>query len=103
MPEKNPQNYSLLTYLAFAALSLWGGVVAYLRALQKHDRTFRWGELFIQMAVSGFVGVLTLLLTWYFKAPLPLCGFLTGMSGFMGSEALRIYEKRYSSVMRGES
>lgn len=102
MPSKDPQNYSLLTYMAFAVLSLWGGVVAYLRTIQKYGRAFKWGELFIQLSVSGFVGVLTLLLTWYFKAPLPLCGFLTGMSGFMGSKALEIYEKRYSSTMNSE-
>ena len=102
MPEKDPQNYGLLPYLAFAALSLWGGVVAYLRKIQKSGSSFSWGGLLIQLSLSGFVGVLTLLLTWYFKAPLPLCGFLTGMSGFAGSEALRLYEKRYSTVMRGE-
>lgn len=44
MPEKDPQNYRLLTYMAFAALSLWGGVVAYLRALQKHGRAFQIGR-----------------------------------------------------------
>ena len=34
MPEKDPQSYSLLAYLAFGGLSVWGGLVAYIRTIK---------------------------------------------------------------------
>ncbi|WP_338328990.1 hypothetical protein [Aeromonas salmonicida] len=47
--------------------------------------------------------MLTMLLCWYFSAPLPLCGFMAGMSGYMGSKALDLYERRATGWMGGRN
>lgn len=99
MPEKDPQNYSLLAYLAFGGLSVWGGLVTYIQTVKREGRQFRWFEALLQIVVSGFAGMLTMLLCWYFSAPLPLCGFMAGMSGYMGSKALDLYERRATGWM----
>ena len=62
---------------------------------------FQLVDALLQVIVSGFAGMLTMLLCWYITAPLPLCGFMAGMAGLMGSKALDIYERRASGIMRG--
>ncbi|MBP8174348.1 MAG: phage holin family protein, partial [Aeromonadaceae bacterium] len=64
MPEKDPQNYSLLAYLAFGGLSVWGGLVTYIQTVKREGRQFRWFEALLQIVVSGFAGMLTMLLCW---------------------------------------
>lgn len=99
MPNKDPQNFSILAYLAFGLFSMWGGIAAYIRVIQKNGKEFKWREAFMQITVSGFAGVLSMLFCWYINAPLPLSGFLAGMSGFMGTKALELYEKRASTII----
>ena len=101
MPEKDPQSYSLLAYLAFGGLSVWGGLVAYIRTIKATRKPFQLVDALLQVIVSGFAGMLTMLLCWYITAPLPFCGFMAGMAGLMGSKALDIYERRASGIMRG--
>ena len=43
-----------------------------------------------------------MLLSWYIAAPLPLCGFLAGLAGLMGSKALELYERRATGWMGGK-
>ena len=100
-PDKDPQSYSLLAYLAFGGLSVWGGLVAYIQTIRRDGRPFAWREAAAQVAVSGFAGMLTMLLSWYMHVPIPLCGFMSGLAGLMGSKALAIYEQRAAS-WRGE-
>ncbi|MDF8330569.1 phage holin family protein [Aeromonas salmonicida] len=57
MPEKDPQNYSLLAYLAFGGLSVWGGLVTYIQTVKREGRQFRWFEALLQIVVSGFAGM----------------------------------------------
>ena len=101
MPEKDPQSYSLLAYLAFGGLSVWGGLVAYIRTIKATGKPFQLVDALLQVIVSGFAGMLTMLVCWYITAPLPLCGFMAGMAGLMGSKALDIYERRAAGIMRG--
>ena len=47
MPNKDPQNFSILAYLAFGLLSMWGGIAAYIRVIQKNSKEFKWREAFM--------------------------------------------------------
>lgn len=38
-PDKDPQNYSVLAYLAFGGLSVWGGLVTYIQTVKREGRT----------------------------------------------------------------
>lgn len=101
-PDKDPQNYSVLAYLAFGGLSVWGGLVTYIQTVKREGRQFRLVEALLQVVVSGFAGMLTMLLCWYIAAPLPLCGFMAGLAGLMGSRALELYERRATGWMGGK-
>lgn len=54
-PDKDPQNYSVLAYLAFGGSSVWGGLVTYIQTVKREGRQFAWREAVLQVVVSGFV------------------------------------------------
>lgn len=99
MPDKNPENYTLLTYLGFGLLSVWGGLVTHILRIRQDGKAFIWREAFLQVTVSGFAGMLSMLLCWHLTAPVPLAGFMAGISGYMGSRALSILENRANKLM----
>ncbi|WP_210437995.1 phage holin family protein [Vibrio crassostreae] len=98
MPEKDPQNYSVLSYLVFGLLAVWGGLVTHIQHIRRHKKPFLWKEAVMQIAISGFAGMLASFLCWYIEAPVPLAGFVAGTAGFMGSRALDIYERKVSKI-----
>ena len=98
MPEKDPTNYSLITYGWVVVLSAWGGVVNFVR--KKRDgvaRPFNFTELAGEIVTSGFAGVITF---WLCEAsaisPL-ITAALVGVSGHMGSRAIFQIEKMVES------
>lgn len=99
MPEKDPSNYSLMTYLVFAGAAVWGGLVTHIQHIRRHNKPFLWREAIMQIVISGFAGMLTSWLCWYMSAPIPLAGFMAGTAGFMGSRALELFEKRFSKFV----
>lgn len=99
MPDKDPNNYSLITYLAFTGAALWGGLVTHIQHIRRHNKPFLWREALMQIAVSGFAGMLASLLCWYLSAPVPLAGFMAGTAGFMGSRALALFEQRFAKFV----
>lgn len=99
MPEKDPQNYSLIGYMLFTVAAVWGGVVAHIQHIKENNHPFIWRELLMQVSISGFAGMLTSLLCWYIEAPTPMAGFMAGISGFMGSRALSLLERKYEKIV----
>jgi hypothetical protein len=90
MPEKDPTNYTLITYGWVTLLSAWGGVVSFLSKLRagKASRRFNLLEFIGEVTTSAFSGLLTF---WGCEA----AGFeplwtavLVGISGHMGARAL---------------
>lgn len=89
MPEKDPTNYSLLTYLWVFVLSAWGGLVSFMRKRKTGTaRPFNFVELVGELCTSAFAGVLTF---WMCEAA-GISGLVTaamvGISGHMGSRAI---------------
>jgi len=89
MPEKDPSNYSLLTYGWVFLLSSWGGLVNFMRKRREGTaRPFNLTELVGELVTSAFSGVLTF---WMCEAA-GISGLVTaamvGISGHMGSRAI---------------
>lgn len=94
MPEKDPTNYSLLTYFWVIGLSILGGVANFAAKIANdHTRIFRVTEFLGEIVVSGFAGLITF---WLCEAsginPL-ITAALVGISGHMGSRAIFRFEK----------
>lgn len=89
MLEKDPSNYSLITYAWVFLLAIFGGVVNWLGKVRRGAaRYFNVAELLGEMATSAFAGIITF---WLCEAadlhPL-ITAALIGISGHMGSRAI---------------
>lgn len=94
MPEKDPSNYSLLTYLWVVGLSAMGGAVNFARKLKAGTaRAFNITEFIGELITSGFAGLLTFWLCEAADLNKLLSAVLIGISGHMGSRAIYRIEK----------
>lgn len=94
MPDKDPSNFTFITYAWVIIVSMWGGLVSFNQKIKSgHARPFNVMELLGELATSGFVGMLTF---WLCSAagiqPLVTAAFV-GITGHMGSRALWRMEK----------
>lgn len=89
MPEKDPSNYPLLTYLWVVGLATLGGAVNFLRKVRAGAaRAFNITEFVGELMTSGFAGLLTFWLCEWGGIDKMLSAVLIGISGHMGSRAI---------------
>lgn len=94
MPEKDPSNYSLITYLWVLGLAALGGAVNFARKVKEGSaRAFNITELVGELITSGFAGLLTFWLCEAADLNKLLSAVLIGISGHMGSRAIFRIEK----------
>lgn len=94
MPEKDPLNYSLLTYAWVVLLSMWGGAVSFLQKRKAGiARPFNFAEFIGEIATSGFAGVLTFLICEASQVSPLLTAAFVGISGHMGSRSILYLEQ----------
>jgi hypothetical protein len=93
MPEKDPTNYSFVTYGWVMLLSAWGGLVSFLRKQKAGKvRAFNITEFLGELMTSALAGLITFwLCEWSNTSPL-LSAALIAISGHMGSRALFQFE-----------
>lgn len=93
MPEKDPTTYSLLTYAWVALLSVWGGIVNWLRKYRSGTMpAFNLMELIGEIATSAFAGLLTFWLCESAEIQPLWTAAMVGISGHMGSRAIYLIE-----------
>ena len=100
MPEKDPSNYTWLTYAWVFLLSSWGGFVSFFRKRKQGQvRAFNFSELFGEIFTSAGVGVLTFFICEYQNVAPLLSAVFIAISGHMGSRALfgleQVFEHKF--------
>ena len=94
MPEKDPANYSMITYAWVLALSAVGGAVNFAHKLREGSaRVFNFTEFAGELLTSGFAGLLTFWLCEAADINKLVSAVLIGISGHMGSRAIFRIEK----------
>ena len=89
MPEKDPANYPMLTYLWVLFVAAWGGGVNFYRKMRDgRARPFNIVEFVGEIATSAFVGVLTFWMCEAAGIHQLLTAAMVGVSGHMGSRAI---------------
>lgn len=92
MPDKDPTTYGFLTYLWVFLLSIAGGLVAFIRKLNKSRKPIPLSLLFVKLAgelmISGFAGVITFYLCEYWEFNQLLTAVLVAISGHIGGGAI---------------
>jgi len=103
MPEKDPANYPLLTYLWVIAISSWGGVVSFYRKMKAgRARPFNVIEFIGELTTSAFVGVITFWMCESAEIGQLMSAALIGISGHMGSRAIWQFEQWAERQFSGE-
>ena len=85
----------LLQTALFILVGVMGGAVKYLRQIQQDVKKFSIVQMFIMLITGGFLGMLTYFLGTSMGMEGALIGFMSGMSGLMGDEAIRIYSDKF--------
>jgi len=94
VPEKDPSNYPLITYIWVLGLAALGGAVNFVRKVKEGTaRAFNITEFIGELMTSGFAGLLTFWLCEAADLNKLLSAVLIGISGHMGSRAIFRIEK----------
>lgn len=89
MPEKDPTNWSIATWMLALGMALAGGLVNwYSRFKQDHARTISVVELVGETFTSGFVGVATFMLLEGLHYDISICAAASGVAGHMAARLL---------------
>lgn len=94
MPEKDPNNWSVITYALVAFWAVVGGLVSFYGKVRAGvARWLNLHELIGEMATSAFFGLSVGLACGWMNAPLTLTFAVVGVAGHMGSRGIFIAEK----------
>lgn len=95
----------LLTYGWIIVLSMFGGLVAFIRRLNQSKEPQPLSVVFWRLAgeliISAFAGIITVLLCIYWEMPLVLIGVLAGIAGHLGGKAIDTFVLIWKSVISG--
>ncbi len=72
-----------------------GGAVKYLRQIQTDINSFSVIQLLITVFIGGFLGMITYFLGLSLGLDSNAVGFMSGVAGLMGDEAINKYEQRF--------
>lgn len=108
MPEKDPTNWGMATWILAMGMSCAGGLVNwYARVKQGYTRAFNLIELIGEIFTSAFVGLGVFMVVQSMDQPLGLCAALAGVGGHMATRLLFSVEKwiesRFRAIARGRT
>ena len=91
--QNSPASYSWMTYAWVVGLSAWGGIASFCHKLKSgHARPFNFAELFGELVISGFAGLLMFYLCEAAHVTGVVSAVFVGISGHMGSRAIFLIE-----------
>lgn len=94
MPHRDQHTYAtLLQYLSFGGLALWGGVVSYYQRFLRIGRKFRLLVFTGELATSCLSGVVMFYLCFGFGISYPKTAAFTALAGYAGGKALELGER----------
>lgn len=103
MMDRDPTNWNLVTWVFAIGFAAAGGVVNwYSRIKQGHTRAFNIVELFGEIFVSGFVGLMVFMVLAEYQQPIAICAVASGIGGHMATRLLFAVEKLVEHKIKGE-
>jgi hypothetical protein len=79
----------------FVLVGVLGGAVRYLRQIQRNVKDFSFFQMVIALITGGFLGMLTYFLGMSMHMSGPWIGFMCGMAGLLGDEAIKMYSDKF--------
>lgn len=103
MPEKDPTNYSLLTYGWVCGLSAWGAVTSVIRrATGEMSWVKKLQFIMAEITISTFAGLITFFLCEASNIDKMFSAALIAVSGHMGARAIILTEKMVERFFSGK-
>jgi len=94
MPEKDPLNWTLGTWILALSMAAGGGIINWYAKLKSGNvRIFNFVELLGEVFTSGFVGLGVFMLLDAWSQPVGLCAAAAGVSGHMATRLLFAIER----------
>lgn len=90
MPYHDTTHYQFFSWATSIGLAVAGGFLSAMLAAQEGKKFGPLGFC-IYVAVSGFTGVLVILLADAFNQPETLAGALSGVAGFLSTRAWKLF------------
>lgn len=97
--KASPQDFTFVTYLWVCLLSFWGGLSNYIGKVKTGTSRFNLMEVFGEIIVSGFAGVMTFYICAAADTPEILTAVAVGISGHMGARIITMFELWVSRKM----
>ena len=94
-----PQDFTIVTYAWVTLLSLWGGLANYVSKVRSGTSRFNLMEVFGEIIVSGFAGVMTFYICAAAHTPEIITAVAVGISGHMGARIITMFELWVSKKM----
>lgn len=107
MPDKDPANWNLITWVLALAMPFGGGLINwYARVKAGHAKVFSVAEMIGEVFTSGFVGLTVFMALSSWDQPTGLCAAAAGISGHMATRLLfaleRAVERRLEKLGEGK-
>lgn len=94
MPEKDPTNWGMATWILAFGMAVGGGMVNfYSRVKRGQARAFNFIELMGEIFTSGFVGIAMFMTLHAWDQPIGLCAAAAGVGGHMATRLLFSIER----------
>ena len=104
MPEKDPTNFTLITYAWVLFLSTWGGLVSFFRKVKTGEtKASNIMELVGELVTSAFAGVITFYLCDAAGIGGLISAVFVGISGHMGTRAIFLLERAVEKRLKGRA
>lgn len=84
------------SYLVFIILAIWGGTANYVSRRKNDSLPFSFVELVGEWTISGFAGLVTVLLCQEFGLSNYLTYAAAGIAGHMGGRSIFILEQMFT-------
>lgn len=85
MPEKDPLNYSIATYVFVLSLSFWAGWAAFIQKVRQDQIQRSLREFIGELVISAFAGIMAFFLCESRSVDPMLSAALIGISAHLGS------------------
>lgn len=86
-------------FIWLVLLALWGGTASYVTRIRKAGAPFRLIELIGEWSISGFAGVITMMICNGFGYSFYMTAALTGIAGHLGGRAVYIFEQFFANKL----
>ena len=101
MPEKNPENWSALTWILTLGFATLGGFAGWFKRMKAGDREpFKVKELLGELVIAWLLGVTTVMAAIAWGLEPGYAYGLGGICGHFGAKALDSVEKLFEAYMR---